>query len=164
MLQGLPFCVAGAGDLLALFRCISCRYRFGTNIAESQLLGAPGRVFSTGEVRMAVGWHVLMHMLLLRPPELIGCLHVPLNCGWMTHGAACDNRQRCHRTFSSTAKKSTCVQAKRSSVKYSPPSSCRCSIHPHARGHWACWRLFRLQRTCHLPMSSPPWMPSCRYV
>jgi len=44
--QGLPFCVAGVGDLLALFRCISCRYCFGTNIEKPDLLGAPGRVFT----------------------------------------------------------------------------------------------------------------------
>ena len=48
--QGLPFCVAGVGDLLALFRCISCRYCFGTNIDKPDLLGAPGRVFTTMEV------------------------------------------------------------------------------------------------------------------
>jgi len=48
--QGLPFCVAGVGDLLALFRCISCRYCFGTNIEKPDLLGAPGRVFTTMEV------------------------------------------------------------------------------------------------------------------
>lgn len=48
--QGLPFCVAGTGDLLALFRCISCRYCFGTNLREPAMLGAPGRVFATTEV------------------------------------------------------------------------------------------------------------------
>ncbi len=49
--QGLPFCVAGVGDLLALFRCISCRYCFGTDAATPAMLGAPGRVFTTSEVR-----------------------------------------------------------------------------------------------------------------
>jgi hypothetical protein len=53
--QGLPFCVAGVGDLLALFRCISCRYCFGTNIEKPDLLGAPGRVFTTMEVRARGG-------------------------------------------------------------------------------------------------------------
>lgn len=48
--QGLPFCVAGTGDLLALFRCISCRYCFGTDIGAPAMLGAPGRVFATSEV------------------------------------------------------------------------------------------------------------------
>ncbi len=50
-LQGLPFCVAGVGDLLALFRCVSCRYCFGTDPTKPELLGAPGRVFTTQEVR-----------------------------------------------------------------------------------------------------------------
>ena len=48
--QGLPFCVAGVGDLLALFRCISCRYCFGTDATKPELLGAPGRVYTTQEV------------------------------------------------------------------------------------------------------------------
>lgn len=49
--QGLPFCVAGIGDLLALFRCVSCRYCFGTDPTKPELLGAPGRVFTTQEVQ-----------------------------------------------------------------------------------------------------------------
>ena len=48
--QGLPFCVAGTGDLLALFRCISCRYCFGTDVGAPLMLGAPGRVFTSSEV------------------------------------------------------------------------------------------------------------------
>ena len=48
--QGLPFCMAGVGDLLALFRCISCRYGFGTDASCPELLGAPGRVFTSGTV------------------------------------------------------------------------------------------------------------------
>ena len=47
LLQGLPFCVAGIGDFLALFRCISCRYCFGTDVQKPELLGAPGRVYTT---------------------------------------------------------------------------------------------------------------------
>jgi hypothetical protein len=49
--QGLPFTVAGAGDLLALFRCVSCRYRFGTDADQPALMGAVGRVFASGQVR-----------------------------------------------------------------------------------------------------------------
>lgn len=51
-MQGLPFCVAGMGDLLALFRCISCRFAFGTDVARPTSLGAPGRVYTSSEV----GW------------------------------------------------------------------------------------------------------------
>ena len=43
--------MAGVGDLIALFRCISCRYNFSTTTNAPDLLGAPGRVFATGEVR-----------------------------------------------------------------------------------------------------------------
>ncbi len=50
--QGLPFAVVGVGDLLALFRCVSVRYRFSTDITRPSLMGAIGRVFSTMEVRM----------------------------------------------------------------------------------------------------------------
>jgi hypothetical protein len=52
--QGLPFCMAGVGDLLALFRCISCRYGFGTDASCPELLGAPGRVFTSGTVHTFV--------------------------------------------------------------------------------------------------------------
>ncbi len=45
--------MAGIGDLLALFRCISCRYCFGTDATKPELLGAPGRVFTTQEVNIA---------------------------------------------------------------------------------------------------------------
>lgn len=51
--QGLPFCVSGIGDLLALFRCISCRYTFSLSWDEPDLMGAPGRVVCTGEVGTA---------------------------------------------------------------------------------------------------------------
>ncbi len=57
--QGLPFAVAGVGDLIALFRCISCRYNFSTTTNAPDLLGAPGRVFATGEVCAGVAARTL---------------------------------------------------------------------------------------------------------
>jgi hypothetical protein len=48
--QGLPFAIAGVGDLLALFRCVSCRYRFSTDATRPALMGAIGRVYSSCEV------------------------------------------------------------------------------------------------------------------
>ncbi|KAL0041463.1 hypothetical protein WJX79_004319 [Trebouxia sp. C0005] len=51
--QGVPFSVAGCADLLALFRCVSCRYKFGTDISKPVLMGAVGRVFSTGQPEMS---------------------------------------------------------------------------------------------------------------
>lgn len=48
--QGLPFAVVGVGDLLALFRCVSVRYRFSTDYLKPSLMGAIGRVFASLEV------------------------------------------------------------------------------------------------------------------
>ena len=42
--QGLPFTLVGVGDLLALFRCVSVRYRFSTDVMKPSLMGAIGRV------------------------------------------------------------------------------------------------------------------------
>ena len=39
-LQGLPYSISGTGDLLALFRCISCKYKFSTDLTKPQLMGA----------------------------------------------------------------------------------------------------------------------------
>jgi hypothetical protein len=47
--------VAGVGDLLALFRCVSCRYRFSTDVTQPALMGAIGRVYSSCEV-VGVPW------------------------------------------------------------------------------------------------------------
>ncbi len=43
--------MAGVGDLLALFRCVSVRYRFSTDVMKPSLMGAIGRVYSSLEVR-----------------------------------------------------------------------------------------------------------------
>ena len=51
-LQGQPYCAAGVVDLLALFRCISCRYCFSTDLTKPELLGAPGRVFTSRQVNI----------------------------------------------------------------------------------------------------------------
>ena len=52
--QGLPYSINGVGDLLALFRCISCRFAFGTDVARPTSLGAPGRVYTSSEVGLAL--------------------------------------------------------------------------------------------------------------
>jgi hypothetical protein len=44
--------VAGVGDLLALFRCVSCRYRFSADASRPALMGAIGRVYASCEVRV----------------------------------------------------------------------------------------------------------------
>lgn len=45
--KGQPFFIAGSqgADFLALFRCLSCRFEFGTDGAKPRELGAPGRVY-----------------------------------------------------------------------------------------------------------------------
>lgn len=45
--KGQPFFIAGShgADFLALFRCLSCRYEFGTDGRNPGELGAPGRVY-----------------------------------------------------------------------------------------------------------------------
>ncbi|KAL3162881.1 hypothetical protein ABBQ32_009330 [Trebouxia sp. C0010 RCD-2024] len=52
-MQGVPFAVAGCADLLALFRCVSCRFKFGTDTAKPALMGAVGRVFMSGKPEMS---------------------------------------------------------------------------------------------------------------
>jgi hypothetical protein len=52
--QGLPFSISGVGDLLALYRCVSVRYRFSTDMMKPNLMGAIGRVYSSSEVRMYI--------------------------------------------------------------------------------------------------------------
>ncbi|KAK9909752.1 hypothetical protein WJX75_006919 [Coccomyxa subellipsoidea] len=47
--QGVPFSVSGTVDLLALFRCISCRFKFTTDVTDPSNMGVVGRVFASGE-------------------------------------------------------------------------------------------------------------------
>ena len=51
--QGLPYSINGVGDLLALFRCISCKYKFATDASKPQQMGAVGRVYASGEPEMS---------------------------------------------------------------------------------------------------------------
>eukprot|EP00884_Botryococcus_braunii_P002861 jgi/Botrbrau1/12576/Bobra.0169s0109.2 len=71
--KGLPFCVAGVGDLLALFRCVSCRYSFGTDVRFPDKLGAPGRVFTTGEPEMSSNVQKYSTAVYLRAAEAQQC-------------------------------------------------------------------------------------------
>lgn len=56
-LQGLPFCIAGAGDLLALFRCVSCRYKFSTDKLKPGLMVRQDIYFTFP----AIAQHKVMH-------------------------------------------------------------------------------------------------------
>lgn len=87
LLQGLPFCVAGIGDFLALFRCISCRYCFGTDVQKPELLGAPGRVYTT----LTVHFPTLLSSLSPAVPLLhLTCERISIlfgkNCAKKVHG------------------------------------------------------------------------------
>ena len=109
-LQGLPFCVAGIGDLLALFRCISCRYCFGTDATKPDLLGAPGRVFTTQEVwPPSVPWVPCCARACLLPPPLSwlsgAVLRKPsLLCALRAKHAGAPARSSCELQLRSTAR------------------------------------------------------------
>jgi hypothetical protein len=69
----MPFCVAGMGDLLALFRCISCRFNFGADPSKPESLGAPGRVFTTGKPELACNVQQYSRESYLRRAEAEQC-------------------------------------------------------------------------------------------
>ncbi|KAG7671142.1 hypothetical protein Ndes2526B_g02403 [Nannochloris sp. 'desiccata'] len=71
--KGMPFCVAGMGDLLALFRCISCRFNFGTDPYKPEILGAPGRVYSSGKPELACNVQQYSRESYLRRAEAEQC-------------------------------------------------------------------------------------------
>ncbi|CAD7696777.1 unnamed protein product [Ostreobium quekettii] len=72
--QGLPYAVTGTGDLLALFRCISCRYHFSTDVMQPKLLGAPGRVYTTLEPEMCNDLQKYHKQIYLRVNEAQRCM------------------------------------------------------------------------------------------
>ena len=45
---------AGPGDMLALFRCLSCKYSFSPDLKQLAMMGGPGRVYHSGEVRLVI--------------------------------------------------------------------------------------------------------------
>jgi len=69
----MPFCVAGMGDLLALFRCISCRFSFGADPSKPELLGAPGRVYRSGKPELTCNVQQYSRETYLRRAEAAQC-------------------------------------------------------------------------------------------
>lgn len=65
--------MAGMGDLLALFRCISCRFNFGANPQKPESLGAPGRVFISGHPELACNVQQYPREAYLRRAEAEQC-------------------------------------------------------------------------------------------
>lgn len=72
--QGLPYAVTGTGDLLALFRCVSCRYHFSTDpVMQPKLLGAVGRVYTSLEPEMCNDLQKYNKQVYLRVMEAQRC-------------------------------------------------------------------------------------------
>lgn len=76
--------LTGHGDLLAIFRCLSCKYSFSADLSKQDAMGAPGRVFVSGEV-------------FSEPFQ--GCCKKSFSaCSAKTHCSACRIAQReCHK-------------------------------------------------------------------
>lgn len=71
--QGLPYSINGVGDLLALFRCISCKYKFATDPGKALQMGAVGRVFTSGEPEMSHNVQRYDQHVYLRAAEAQRC-------------------------------------------------------------------------------------------
>ena len=69
--------------MLALFRCLSCKYSFSTDLKNLAVMGAPGRVFTTGEV-CSLACFFLSNSLLL----LLTAKKVMLDKPWHVLGPA----------------------------------------------------------------------------
>lgn len=75
--QGLSFSVNGTADLLALFRCISCKYKFSTDTTKPRMMGPVGRVYISGEPELTRSVQQYDQSVYLRVAEAQRC-HV--NC------------------------------------------------------------------------------------
>eukprot|EP00798_Chlamydomonas_sp_ICE-L_P023797 gene23797-9360_t len=71
--KGLPFCLTGVSDLLALFRCVSLRYRFSSNAHDSGLMGAVGRVYHSLQPEMSANVQAYDRKVYLRVSEAKRC-------------------------------------------------------------------------------------------
>lgn len=71
--KGLPFSLIGPGDTLAAFRCLSCAYTFTTDRCQLTRMGAPGRVFSTGEVETCDNLQQCNANIYLRVRDATAC-------------------------------------------------------------------------------------------
>ncbi|PSC70446.1 rhodanese-like domain-containing chloroplastic [Micractinium conductrix] len=90
--HGLPYSINGVGDLLALFRCISCKYKFSTDSSKPQQMGAVGRVFTSGEPEMSNHVQRYDQHVYLRAAEAQRCrvhstLFMPLYSNLQRSGA-----------------------------------------------------------------------------
>lgn len=71
--QSLPFCVVGSADLMALFRCISCKYSFSTDMSKPWLMGPVGRVYVTAEPEISRNVQQYDPSVYLRVNEAARC-------------------------------------------------------------------------------------------
>lgn len=74
--QGLPYSINGVGDLLALFRCISCKYKFATDPGKALQMGAGA--LQRLQLQRGVGWAppaaCASWMRSTRGGRMLGCL------------------------------------------------------------------------------------------
>lgn len=71
--QGIPFCIVGCADLLALFRCISCKYSFSTDTSKPWLMGPVGRVYTVGDPEISKNVQQYDQSVYLRVSEAARC-------------------------------------------------------------------------------------------
>eukprot|EP00884_Botryococcus_braunii_P010423 jgi/Botrbrau1/19382/Bobra.0338s0012.1 len=71
--QGLPFNVSGVADLLAMFRCCSCKYTFCTDVHKPELMGAVGRVYVSGQPEFSNDVQQYDRTIYLRLQDALRC-------------------------------------------------------------------------------------------
>ena len=111
LLQGLPYSINGVGDLLALFRCISCKYKFSTDSSKPQQMGAGahrGRFFRRRQRRASLP-------VAPRCPWLLSTRRLPSPPLAVVQWAACSRAAspRCPTTCSVMTSTCTCGQQRR---------------------------------------------------
>lgn len=71
--RGLAFSISGVGDLLALFRCVSCRYQFAADTSKPHLMGVIGRVYSSAQPELCYDVQQYDRAVYLRASEAQWC-------------------------------------------------------------------------------------------
>eukprot|EP01025_Chloroclados_australasicus_P036923 TRINITY_DN3758_c0_g1_i1.p1 TRINITY_DN3758_c0_g1~~TRINITY_DN3758_c0_g1_i1.p1 ORF type:complete len:720 (-),score=126.29 TRINITY_DN3758_c0_g1_i1:2945-5104(-) len=71
--QNLPYAISSRHDLLALFRCVSVRYKFSTDVHQKEKLGCVGRVFTQKHPEMCASVQVYQPRVYLRVEEAQKC-------------------------------------------------------------------------------------------
>jgi hypothetical protein len=65
-MQGVPFSVSGTVDLLALFRCISCRFKFTTDVTKPSKMVSPHvTAFDSCFSIVSRDFHAVVHAFII---------------------------------------------------------------------------------------------------